>query len=389
VSWRTAPMWRGVLDAGAKPTIMDPPSGILTSANQLSIAPAGPLAAVLGADEAHGDRAYRIAELLASRHDWSEADLHAVQLDVLSPRLVRWRDALLAALGDNSTLPTAAARACETLRAWNGEVTVDTSASVLTDAVNQALRSEIARALAAASERNGRPIDRHILAAAINDEALLRILETRPEHLFPATDTPSDNWSMLAARLISTAADSALLAAKDGADPAFRTRGEMNRAAIRHPAADALGAAARIAEMPRTPLPGHPTTVRVQTPTFGASQRSVVAPGYPEDAILVTPAGQSGLPTSPHFRSLHRPWQDGKPYPMRPGKATARVRLVAKSEAAPPKPGTPKPGTPKPGTPKPEAPKPGTPKPEAPAAGETAEPHIPDAVNPSNRSGRS
>lgn len=216
------------------------------------------------------------------------------------------------------------------------------------------------RALAAAGERDGRPIDRRLLAAAIDDEALLRILETRREHLFPATDAPDDNWSMLAARLISTAAESALLPAKDGADPAFRTRGEMNRAAIRHPAADALGAAARLAEMPRTPLPGHPTSVRVQTPTFGASQRSVVAPGHPDDAILVTPAGQSGLPTSPHFRSLHRPWQDGKPYPMRPGEATSRVRLVATPVAAPPKPG-------------------------APAAGETAKPPGPDAVNPSNR----
>lgn len=360
VSWRMAPMWRGVLDAGAKPTIMDPPSGILTSANQLSIAPAGPLAAVLGADEAHGDRAYRIAELLASRHDWSEADLHVVQLDVLSPRLVRWRDALLAALGENSTLPTAAARARETLSAWNGEVTVDASAPVLIDVVRQAFRSEIARALAAAGERDSRPIDRRLLAAAIDDEALLRILETRREHLFPASDAPGDDWSKLAARLLLSAAESSLLPAKDGAEPTFRTRGDVNRAAIRHPAADALGAAARLAEMPRTPLPGHPTTVRVQTPTFGASQRSVVAPGHPDEAILVTPAGQSGLPTSPHFRSLHRPWQDGKPYPMRPGEATARVRLVAKPEAAPSPPGTP-------------------------ATGETAKPRGPDAVNPSNR----
>ncbi len=353
VSWRMAPIWWGVLDAGEKPTIVDPPGGILTSANQLSIAPAGPLAAVLGADEAHGDRAHRLAELLASRRDWSEADLHAVQLDVLSPRLVRWRDALLAALGDNSTLPTAAARARETLRAWNGEVTVDASAPVLLDAVRQALRAEIARALAAAGEREGRAIDRRLLAAAIDDEAVLRILEARAEHLFPASDAPGDNWSMLAARLLSAAAESALLPAKVGAEPTFRTRGEVNRAAIRHPAADALGAAARLAEMPRTPLPGHPTTVRVQTPTFGASQRSVISPAHPEDAILVTPAGQSGLPTSPHFRSLHRPWQEGKPYPMRPGEATARVRLVA--------------------------------KPEAPAAAETAEPDTADAVNPSNR----
>ena len=32
--------------------------------------------------------------------------------------------------------------------------------------------------------------------------------------------------------------------------------------------------AAKVAEMPRSALPGHPTVVRVQTPSFGASQRS-------------------------------------------------------------------------------------------------------------------
>ncbi|MCE2885412.1 MAG: penicillin acylase family protein [Planctomycetaceae bacterium] len=354
VSWRLAPMWWGVLDALEKPTIMDPPGGILTSANQLSIAPRGPLAAVIGADEAHGDRAHRIAELLGSRRDWSEADLHAVQLDLLSPRLLRWRDALLAAL-DDAPLPASAVRARDTLRAWNGEVAVDAAAPVLLDAVRQAMRSEIARAFCETTERRGRPIERRLLAAAIDDEAMLRILELRAEHLFPASDAPGDDWSKLAARLLSSAAESSLLPAKDGAEPAFRTRGDVNRAAIRHPAADALGAAARLAEMPRTPLPGHPTTVRVQTPTFGASQRSVVSPAYPEDAILVTPAGQSGLPTSPHFRSLHRPWQEGKSYPMRPGEATSRVRLVAKAPAL-------------------EA------RPTA-----TNEPNAPDAVNPSNR----
>jgi penicillin amidase len=83
-----------------------------------------------------------------------------------------------------------------------------------------------------------------------------------------------------------------------------------------------------LAEMPRSPLPGHPTTVRVQTPTFGASQRSVVSPGREENAILVTPGGQSGLPTSPHFRSLHKPWQDGLSYPLRPSDTTARVVLA-------------------------------------------------------------
>ncbi|MFM7259076.1 MAG: penicillin acylase family protein, partial [bacterium] len=330
VSWRDAPMWRGVLDPSAKPTIVDPATGILTSANQLSIAPTGPLAAVIGADEANGDRAHRLAELLGARRDWTEAELHAVQLDVYSPRLVRWRDALLAALDQNAMLPPAAVRAREILRTWNGEVTADASAPVLLDATRGACRQRFAQALAETASRSGHPIEVATLAAVIDDEALLRILEEHPDHLRAGAQA----WNTIASEILVAATNASLFPAAEGAEPVFRTRGEVNRAAIRHPAADALGAAARIAEMPRTPLPGHPTTVRVQTPSFGASQRSVVSPAHLADAILVTPAGQSGLPTSPHFRSLHRPWQDGTAYPLRPGEATARVLLVAKKPAA-------------------------------------------------------
>lgn len=354
VSWRDAPEWRGTLDPGAKPTIVDPAEGILTSANQLSLAPAGPIASLIGADEAHGDRAFRIAELLRARQDWTEVDLHGVQLDVRSPRLVRWRDAIVAALGeklaqeeiahaknanesnasDERSAPaadlTSSALAVELLRAWNGDVSVNASAPVLLDAVRSGLRRAMAEALAADARVRGVEIDAQQIVMALDDEALLRILETRPPHLLPR----GQYWSALTQELLDAAATASFVPASGEKPAGFRTRGEVNRAAIRHPAADALGAAARLAEMPRAPLPGHPTTVRVQTPSFGASQRSVVSPSREDEAILVTPAGQSGLPTSPHFRSLHKSWQDGTPYPFRPSEPTARIRMAAEKKDA-------------------------------------------------------
>jgi penicillin amidase len=99
IGWRDAEPWRGSVPMDDKPTIVDPPTGILTSGNQLSIAPSGALASVLGGYEAAGDRAYRLREILGTRSDWDEAALHGAQLDVRSPRLVRWRDAIIAALG--------------------------------------------------------------------------------------------------------------------------------------------------------------------------------------------------------------------------------------------------------------------------------------------------
>ena len=41
----------------------------------------------------------------------------------------------------------------------------------------------------------------------------------------------------------------------------------------------------------------------VQAPSFGASERLFVSPGYLEDAILTLPGGQSGHPLSEFYAS--------------------------------------------------------------------------------------
>ena len=369
VPWRAAPEWSGLLPAEAKPMIVDPPSGILTSGNQLGIAPSDALSPVLGVDEAAGDRAHRMRELLAARSDWTERALHDIQLDVRSPRLLRWRDAIIAALppgADDAALTPAR----DVLRAWNGSVDTDAQAPEILDAFRREVRAAVSALVAPGSPE------------AIEDEAVLRAFEARAANLLPSAE---GDWTTFTARTLAVAAARVRIeergnsngargngpsdasgrtagrkpsAAGDDADAGadgdaselaragatrFRTRGESNIASIRHPAADTLGALSRVAEMPRVALPGHPTTVRVQTPTFGASQRSVISPNHLADGILVTPAGQAGLPTSPHFRSLHGPWQKGEPFPLLPGAVARRVELA---KTVPPDAGT----TPRPRT---------------------------------------
>ena len=310
-----APAWRGLLTAAEKPRIVDPPSGVLTTANQLALAADGALASVLGGDEAPGDRARRLRELLEARSDWTEAELHAVMLYTTSARLLRWRpiaDAALAALVGASTagasgesLGVRIALERTALGDWDGRVEVESHAPVFLDRFRGSLRSLIAEALGVAT-------------GAIADDAILRLVE--------ASDLQSRFWSTALPRAALVALDASFDAAGRP-----RTRGDENALVMRHPAADAFGPAARLASMPPTPLPGHPTTVRVQTPNFGASQRSVVSPAHVADAILVTPAGQSGLPASPHFRSLHAPWVRGEPWPLLPGDPARRVGFLPKS----------------------------------------------------------
>jgi penicillin amidase len=66
---------------------------------------------------------------------------------------------------------------------------------------------------------------------------------------------------------------------------------------------------------------------RIQTPTFGASMRMIVAPGHEETAIFHMPGGQSGHPLSPFFLAGHNAWARGEPTPFLPGGAVHHLSL--------------------------------------------------------------
>lgn len=238
VSWRDAPAWHGVLASEKKPILVDPASGVLTSANQLSIVPEGALASVLGSNEAPGDRASRLRTLITARSDWTELELHKVQLDVYSARLVRWRDALLAALPttpelapslaqdppqDSPHANDAAHAARALLVSWNGQVDADAAAPEIIDACRREVRAAMGGAIGSGA------------ADGIDDEALLRMLESRAPHLLPA---PTGGWSAFIARVLASAATATRLPHADTkvvAKSAAKVVAKMARARLHPP----------------------------------------------------------------------------------------------------------------------------------------------------------
>ena len=81
-------------------------------------------------------------------------------------------------------------------------------------------------------------------------------------------------------------------------------------------------------DMPSSPLAGDNNMPRVAAPTFGASQRLVVAPGHEAQAILSMPAGQSGHPLSPFYGAGHDDWLQGRPTPLLAGATRHTLRLM-------------------------------------------------------------
>jgi penicillin amidase len=145
-------------------------------------------------------------------------------------------------------------------------------------------------------------------------EGALRILEERPLHLLPPDWDTWEDYLVDALRQI----------------PETRLEepwGVRNRAAIRHPLAQAVPALGRFLNMPEDPLPGWSGVVRAQGPTYGQSLRFVGRPGRPEAALLDLPGGQSGHLLSRWYGADHKDWVEGRGAPLQAGPPIHTLHL--------------------------------------------------------------
>ncbi len=359
--------WKGEWPESDRPRVLNPPSGVIVTANQRTLPVE--VAERLGRMWAGPERAARIRTLLeesvtstsdapitserertehdapgdaATRRTIDEGTCATIQLDIRSPRLVAWRDALVASLERGRAAEETAARGSakdqaerskqldatlRLLQSWDGEASVDSKAVGVVSRARELLTAQVASAWVEtallAREPGLSPEERARRATALarrwpNDESILVLLETRPDHLLPPS---AASWDALVAQSLLAAI--AELRTKEG----LPRWGTLNMSSIAHPLARSAPLLASAFRIDPHEQPGHWSTVRVASPRFGASNRLVVAPGRERDATLTTPAGQSANPGSRHYADLHPFWRDGLRAPLLPGPAAERWTL--------------------------------------------------------------
>lgn len=319
------PRWDGALSAEERPRVVDPANGTLYTANNRTAALSR--SALYGSQWALPSRAARIAELLGAQEKLSERDLLAIQLDTRSAVHDFHRDLILEMVGESE--PDARLRAArELVEGWSGLADVDQRAfPVLTTFRTRLHRRIFAPLVAPCGDVDARFAYSWFLA----EEPARRLLESRPGHLLPPGDP---DWRAVVQGALTEALDSLeeRFPGKfiDGAttNGGFGVAwGEVNRARVAHPLSSGVRQLSRWLDMPRDPLPGHWSTVRVATPGFGASQRMVVSPGKPDSAILHIPVGQSGHPLSRHYADMQGAWLRGEATPMWAGAGVSSFTL--------------------------------------------------------------
>jgi penicillin amidase len=278
--------------------------------------------AVLGdGGYALGARAGQIRDALRAGNRMTERDMLAIQLDDRAVFLARWQSMLLGILDDTAVAADplrAAARSH--IEAWGGRAATDSVGYRLVREFRRTLSDEI---LAGLTEPvTAADPEFRTWRLGQSEAAVWRLLNERPPGLLPAGAV---SWRELMLRVLDSTVDN-LVQQYGSLDRA--TWGGRNTVWIRHPLSRALPALSRWLDMPAVELPGDAYMPRVQSPTFGASERMVVSPGREELGIFHMPCGQSGHPLSPFYRAGHEAWVRGEPTPFLPGRAVHELRLA-------------------------------------------------------------
>ncbi len=286
--------WRGVIPPEELPFELDPGDGVIVSANTRP-----PSEHFLGALFEPPFRRARIRTLLAAHSRLSAADLRAIQRDVRSTWATLARDALLAGLDDDVlALPPRRGRALlREVRAWDGEAREQ---SVGAAATYMFLEAAL----------------RHIFLDDLGELAFERYFELMNAPSLPLLEVLANEHGFLEGRDRATLARDAAAMAEGrlrrllGDDPAQWRWGALHTITFRHAFHDVPGLRAVSSPGPY-PARGDGTTVcmgeydlrggsfAVRTaPAF----RLIAFAGAPHDGRAVLPPGNSGDPTSRHYR---------------------------------------------------------------------------------------
>ena len=324
--------WQGYVPQSDMPTLFNPPTHIIATANQQIVSDNYPEYVTNVWDQ--GYRARRIVDLLASKTNLTPQDFEAIQADVynvpaatLAPRFIA---AGQAAGGD-------AARAAALLKGWDYRMTRSSVASsVFEVAAGNLARATIEPVLGEKlyTVYQGNESASDIFSVLIN----LTDLPTPPFFGARNAADASANRDKTVAKALSDAY--AQLQTRFGPDTSTWQWGVMHTATFQHPLATVtpLNLIFGVAPVQR---PGDSVTVNVggdgdfsaAKPSYAqhtvSSMREIIDLSNLDNSLWVTTTGESGEPFSPHYQDLVHVWDTNTYQQMRYTPAAVAKQTVS------------------------------------------------------------
>ena len=314
--------WRGYIPPKQLPRLIDPPSGLLVSANNRLVG--GKYPYPIGQNFANGYRAFRIRESLKRMTRITETDMFQLQSDSRTEFYDFYRSLALAVLTKKVIDRKPQLRVLkEHLQNWDGRADKDSRAFGILFRLRKKLAGEVLLPLMQKCFDN----DPSFYYSWFNmDTPLRQLLQAKPEEALPQKDR-YQNWDTLILGALEYTVS--LIKQKHEVDNISDLGwADLNELKISHPFSRGMSILSHVLDMPVQKLSGCTFCINVVRPNYGVSERLVVSPGAISEAIFHMPTGQSGHPLSPHYDDQHAYWATHMPLPLAAGSAVHNLHLL-------------------------------------------------------------
>jgi penicillin amidase len=302
--------WAGHLTGDQFPTCYNPPSGYITTSNEMNLPPDYPYKdRKLGFEWGVPFRHQRIDEVLSKLTKVSVEDSMRLQNDVVSIP-ARHLLALLQPLSSDDA-PTQAALTL--LKGWNASEDAESPQAALYEVwFSRHLRGAFKQAVLSKAAADSFEFP--------DTAALLDALEN-PETRFTGNAASQERDHLLLTTLASAYEEMGTL---QGSDPRQWAWGKLHHNLSEHPLSAIVDEATRaklnVGPFERSGGPYTPNVAHYRVTDFrdtaGPSIRIVVDLGNWDNSRVVNHPGQSGDPDNPHYRDLAPPWRTGQYVPL-------------------------------------------------------------------------
>lgn len=297
--------WRGYIPFDQLPSIYNPPSGIVVTANQNPFTPNFPY--FVEGSFADRYREQQIRNLLHAKSKLNVDDMLAIQKDVYSAYDFFLAQQAVVAFDHKGSNDALVRDAISQLRNWNGQMDKNAAAPAITELLNAQLGLSLAPSAGKKKIADLRPRPQII-------EALFR---QRPSGWVQKDDW--DGWI-----LENLAAALKIGRTREGGRIGSWHWGQLLRWNIAHPVGKQLPFVNRFFDIGPVEMSGAGTSVKQTTLELGPSERMVVDLGDLDKSVQNLTTGESGFVASGHYKDQWPAYYTGKSFPMQFNRVDAK-----------------------------------------------------------------
>jgi penicillin G amidase len=300
--------WDGLIPFDQMPSVFNPPSGIIATANQNPFPPDFPYP--VNGSFASPYRVRQIRDMLSARKNWRAADLLTVQKDVYDGFRYFLAKQLIAACNQRHAAGPDIDTAVGLLKSWNGQMDRKLAAPLIVSLAYN-------RLLPVVSERAA-PGKGKVYSNQMATRVIEKLLRERPP-----------NWFADYNQLLVNALTQGIAEGK-GTQGSRLDRwqyGNWLNVTITHPVIHQVPWIGSYFDIGPVPMSGSGNTVKQTTRTLAPSMRMNADLADWDRSLLNILTGQSGQILSPHYRDQWTPWYYATSFPMQFRKVEAKTTL--------------------------------------------------------------